>query len=131
MIGPPALKLRMKKLLLGGGATGPAGLASAATVAETVGEVASAGAVPETGGTPGAVVDSGAAATEAPGAALSAGAAAAGDVASAGESVGSAGVVAGAAGLCAKPVSAMVIKQRLTISVFFHIDWWMFERFRR
>src|SRR5512132_3447075 len=40
MIGPPALKLRMKKLLLGAGAAGTAGLASAAAA----GEVAAAGA---------------------------------------------------------------------------------------
>jgi hypothetical protein len=121
MIGPPALKFRMKKLLLGAGAAGAAGLASAPAAGATAGEVAAAGAaVPDTGGIAGAVVEPGAAATEAPGAALSAGAAAAGEDATAEVSVGSAGVVAGlAAGSWAKLVSAVVMRQRLTISVFF------------
>ena len=131
MIGPPAVKFRMKKFELSVGADGAgAALASGVTVAVTVGEVtatgevtaagevsAVAGAVPGAGGTAGATVVPGAAATEAPGAAAS------GEVARAGEVAGTsggfiAGLVAGG-GLCAKPASARLREQRLTISVFF------------
>jgi hypothetical protein len=126
MIGPPALKFRMKKFEVCVGSDGAA-LASGVTVAVTVGGVtaagevpAVAGAVPGAGGTTGATVVPGATATEAPGAASAGARERPGEAASAGDSAGIAGLVPeGAAGLCAKPVSATVREQRLTISVFF------------
>lgn len=105
---------------------GAGALASGATVAVSVGDIAvagavlaagdMAGAVPSAGDMAGAVVVPGAAATEAPGAAASAAVERAGEVA--GGLI--AGLVAGGgAGLCAKLASAAVMEQRLTISVFF------------
>jgi hypothetical protein len=139
MIGPPALKFRMKKFELAVDSDGAAGLASGVTVAVTVAEVAAAGevaatgevsavtgAVPGAGGTAGSIVVPGAAASGAPGAVVVAGAVVvpgpagiAGDAPiSAGE--GAPGLVAGGAdGACAKAVSARVTEHRLTISVFF------------
>lgn len=138
MIGPPALKFRMKKFPLSMGADGAgAALASGATVAVTAGEVtaagevsAIAGTVPGAGGTAGSTAVPGAAATEASGAAASGEAARAGEVA--GASGGFiAGLVAGG-GLCAKVASARLREQRLTISVFFIWSRLMVDReFRR
>jgi len=132
MIGPPALKFRMKKFELAVDSDG-AGLASGTTVAVTAGEVAAAGevsavtgAVPGAGGTAGTTVVPGAAASGAPGAVVVAGAVvvpgAAGTAGDAPISAGEAapGLVAGGAdGACAKAVSARVTEHRLTISVFF------------
>jgi len=82
MIGPPILKFRMKKFELAVDSDGVtfaapsrAGLVSGTTVAVTAGEVAAAsGAVPGAGGTAGATVVPGAAASGAPGAVVVAGA---------------------------------------------------------
>jgi len=126
MIGPPALKFRMKKFELGASAGAGAGLVSAATVAVTAGVATAAGepaaavaaGLPASGATAGATVVPGAA-TDAPGAAAS------GDVERAGEVSDAAGgliaglIAGGAAGLCAKLVSTTLREQRLTISVFF------------
>src|SRR6187399_3318712 len=78
MIGPPALKFRMKKFELGASAGAGAGLVSAATVAVTAGVATAAGepaaavaaGLPASGATAGATVVPGAA-TDAPGAAAS------------------------------------------------------------
>jgi hypothetical protein len=115
MIGPPALKLRMKKFELAvdsdGGVTfaepSRAGLVWGTTVAVTAGEVSVAGAAP------GAVVVSGAAAGDAP---ISAGEAASGLLAG------------GADGACAKAASARVTEHRLTSSVFFIVGRLMVDR---
>jgi len=142
MIGPPALKFRMKKFELFVG-SGGAGLASGATVAVTAGEVPAAGVidaatdstgeVPGAPGTPAAAVAPGAAASGAagdmavPAAGGSAGDGArpAGDDATpAGDAATPAGDVAGlvaggADGTWAKTATAMVTELRLTNSVFF------------
>ena len=131
MIGPPALKFRMKKFELFVGSSGGAGLASGVTLAVTVGEVPAAGAivasidapaagaVPGAAGTLGATVVPGAAASGAPGAVVVPGAGGtAGDAArSAGDAAGL--VAGGADGTWAKAATAMVRELRLTNSVFF------------
>ena len=145
MIGPPALKFRIKKfeLFVGSGAAGLA-LASGTTVAETAGEVPAAGDVagtdaPATGlvsgapVTPCAGVVPGTPASGAPGTAVVPGAAGtagdaatpAGDVAiPAGDAATPAGDIAGlvaggADGTWAKPATAIMTELRLTNSVFF------------
>jgi hypothetical protein len=131
MIGPPALKFRMKKFELlssvGAGAglvSGAAGAAAAGDIAVVgaalaAGDIAVAGAVPSAGDMAGEVVVSSVAATEAPGAAASVPVERAGEVAGALGGLIAGLVAGGAAGLCAKLVSAAVMEQRLTISVFF------------
>lgn len=133
MIGPPALKFRMKKFWLFASVSGAAaaGLASGAAEAATAGEVPAAGLiVAETaalsvGDVPGAAAIL--AAAVAPGAAASG---ALGDMAvpAAGGTAGDdatpagdvAGLVAGGAdGTWAKTATAMVTELRLTNSVFF------------
>jgi hypothetical protein len=154
MMGPPALKFRMKKFELAVDSAG-AGLASGAIVAVTAGEATAAGevavagvvpgapgtagatVVPASGapGTAGAAVVPGAAASGAPGAVVAAGAVVvSGAAGTAGDAPISAGeaasgeVAGGADGACAKAVSAMVTEHRLTSSVFFIVGRLMVDR---
>jgi len=126
MIGPPALKFRMKKFeLFSASGGGGAALASGVTLAVTVGEVTAAGEVTAVagdvsgvGGTAGATVVPGAA-TDAPGAAASGAVERAGEVSGAADEAIAGLVAGGAAGLWPKVVSATLREQRLTISVVF------------